>query len=92
MPVLTGGDLPSPLTESLAISKWLCQHHFPALAPPELEVTIDGLLGKIHDIAGLPLSSSETEELRLEGIPCEAVDELAYAGPTSQRSIVPHCR
>ncbi|KAK6197291.1 hypothetical protein LQW54_010753 [Pestalotiopsis sp. IQ-011] len=67
VPALTGGDLSAPLTDSLDISFWLCDH-FPILLPDAHELAIRELLSRLHKFKGLSLSvTSKTD--RHAGVP-----------------------
>ncbi|KAI1126442.1 hypothetical protein F5Y10DRAFT_293831 [Nemania abortiva] len=74
VPVLTGGDLSTPITDSLDISYWLCSH-FPNMLPDAHKSTIKDLLSQLHGFEGLSLSVPSKAD-RLRGVPCLAVDDL----------------
>lgn len=74
MPALAGPGLDPPLTDSLDISYWFCVSH-PELLPTEHEKTIRDLLSNLHNIQALSLSVRD-KNVRREGVPCPAVDEL----------------
>ena len=75
VPALVGGRLSAPLTESLAISRWLCEYHFTGLMPPRFRETMDDLMGRLHEISGMSLSVTASADEFPEGIPIASVDE-----------------
>ena len=73
VPALTGGSLPSPLTDSLDISYWLCIY-YPHLLPAVHESTIRSMLSQLHDIQALSLTIRK--EYWADGVPAPSVDAL----------------
>lgn len=87
VPSLTGPKLSAPLTDSVDISYWLCEH-YPNLLPTDRESTIRDLFAKLHDIEIYSLSArpeSVLPEWRTSGVPPTAVDAL-LAKPDSEVS------
>ena len=76
VPAMVGGRLSAPLTESLDISKFLCEYHFQGLMPSRFRETMDDLMGRLHEINGMSLSVTASADEFPEGIPIASVDEL----------------
>ncbi|ETS80556.1 hypothetical protein PFICI_08085 [Pestalotiopsis fici W106-1] len=74
VPALTGNDLPTPLTDSLDISYWLC-NHFPGLLPEAHKPVIQQFLTQLHGFEGLSLSVPSKAD-RQEGVPNPSLDAL----------------
>lgn len=84
---MTGPNLPTPLTDSVDISYWLCGH-YPKLLPASHESTIRDMFTKLHDIRIFALASrrdSMPTEWQTNGIPPTAIDAL-LAKPDSEIS------
>lgn len=87
VPALTGPTLSAPLTDSVDISYWLCDH-YPKLIPTDHESTIRDMFHKLHDIRIFALSArrdSIPPEWQENGIPPTAIDAL-LARPDSEIS------
>lgn len=87
VPAVTGPKLPTPLTDSVDISYWLCGH-YSNLLPPSHESTIRDMFTKLHDIRFFALSArrdSMPPEWQTNGIPPTAIDAL-LAKPDSEIS------
>jgi glutathione S-transferase len=59
IPSLTGSILSQPLTDSLAISLYLAETHYPALLPAAHADLIRELLDRIHRISGLSINNKK---------------------------------
>lgn len=55
VPAMTGSVLEEPLTDSISISLYLAEKHYPAMLPAEHATTIRDLLERIHAIYGLSI-------------------------------------
>ncbi|KAK7415583.1 hypothetical protein QQZ08_012299 [Neonectria magnoliae] len=66
VPAMTGNVLEQPLTDSLSISLYLAEKHYPAMLPADHEAVIRDLLDRIHAIYGLSFShKNPTAEMKL---------------------------
>ena len=57
VPSMTGGSLKQPLTDSISISLYLAEHHFPSMLPAQQAKRIRNLVKRIHAIYGLSYSN-----------------------------------
>lgn len=65
VPAMTGNILKQPLTDSISISLYLAENHYPALLPAEHAAVIKDLLQRFHSIYGLSFSNLKpTAEMR----------------------------
>lgn len=65
VPAMTGNVLEHPLTDSISISLYLAENHYPALLPPEHAAVIKDLLQRFHSIYGLSFSNPKpTAEMK----------------------------
>lgn len=65
VPAMTGNVLEHPLTDSISISLYLAENHYPALLPPEHAAVIKDLLQRFHSIIGLSFSNPKpTAEMK----------------------------
>lgn len=65
VPAMTGNVLKQPLTDSISISLYLAENHYPALLPAEHATVIKDLLQRFHSIYGLSFSNPKpTEEMK----------------------------
>ncbi|GAD93099.1 conserved hypothetical protein [Paecilomyces variotii No. 5] len=56
VPSMTGNILAQPLTDSISISLYLAEKHYPAMLPAEHAAVIRDLLERFHAISGLSFS------------------------------------
>ncbi|KAL1861021.1 hypothetical protein Plec18167_003696 [Paecilomyces lecythidis] len=56
VPSMTGNVLEQPLTDSISISLYLAEKHYPAMLPAEHAAVIRNLLERFHAISGLSFS------------------------------------
>ncbi|KAK8017103.1 hypothetical protein PG993_015292 [Apiospora rasikravindrae] len=64
VPAMTGGALERPLTDSISITLYLAETHYPAMLPAAHAAVIRGLLGRIHAIHGLSFTNKNpTKEM-----------------------------
>lgn len=73
VPAMTSQSLPSPLTDSVDITYYLCEH-YPSLSPQAHRDTIKRLISELHDIQYLSLSFTPQQN-RAKGI-TDAVEKL----------------
>ncbi|PCH02001.1 Hypothetical protein PENO1_034860 [Penicillium occitanis (nom. inval.)] len=65
VPAMTGNVLEQPLTDSISISLYLAENHYPALLPAEHAAVIKDLLQRFHSIYGQSFSNpNPTAEMR----------------------------
>ncbi|KAH9898826.1 hypothetical protein F4778DRAFT_771816 [Xylariomycetidae sp. FL2044] len=65
VPAMAGNVLDQPLTDSISISLYLAEKHYPAMLPAEHATAIRDLLGRIHAVPGPAFSNkSPTAEMR----------------------------
>lgn len=65
VPTMTGNVLTQPLTDSMSISLYLAENHYPALLPVEQAAVIKYLLKRFHSICGPSFSNpSPTAEMK----------------------------
>lgn len=57
VPAMTGNVLEQPLTDSISISLYMAEKHYPALLPAEHAAVIKDLLQRFHSIYGLSFSN-----------------------------------
>ena len=57
VPALTGNVLQQPLLDSISISLYMAESHYPAMLPSEHASVIRDLMGRIHGIYGLSFSN-----------------------------------
>lgn len=65
VPAMTGDVLEQPLTDSLSITLYLSEKHYPAMLPPKYVAVISDCLLRIHNIPGLSFSiKNPTAEMK----------------------------
>ncbi|GAM42917.1 hypothetical protein TCE0_044f17315 [Talaromyces pinophilus] len=65
VPAMTGNVLEQPLTDSISISLYLAENHYPALLPAEHAAVIKDLLQRFHSIYGQSFSNpNPTAEMK----------------------------
>ena len=65
VPAMTGNVLEQPLTDSISISLYLAENHYPAMLPTKQAAVIRDLLQRIHAIYGLSFSNKNpTAEMK----------------------------
>lgn len=73
VPALTSPALPSPLTDSYDISKWLCEKQ-PELVPEKHRETIWGIMDKLYSFHAVTLTIGPDE--KKHGISNQAAELL----------------
>jgi hypothetical protein len=73
VPALTSPALPSPITDSYGISKWLCEKQ-PELVPEEHRETIQSIMDTLYSFHAKTLTIGPDE--RKHGIPNRAAELL----------------
>ncbi|KAK8075845.1 hypothetical protein PG997_010508 [Apiospora hydei] len=64
VPAMTGGPLQQPLTDSISITLYLAETHYPAMLPAAHAGVIRDLLGRFHAIPGLSFTNKNpTKEM-----------------------------
>lgn len=76
VPAMTGNVLEKPLTDSLSISLYLVETHYPALLPAEHATVIRDLLNRLHDIYGLSFSDKKPTSEMMQYNPSAAEEML----------------
>ncbi|KAI1635017.1 hypothetical protein F4809DRAFT_470884 [Biscogniauxia mediterranea] len=75
VPAMTGNVLEKPLTDSISISLYLAEKHYPAMLPAEHEAAIRDLLQRFHAISGLSITNKKAtpEMMRYNPSPVEDI-------------------
>ncbi|CAG9982469.1 unnamed protein product [Clonostachys byssicola] len=76
IPSLTGDVLSEPLTDSISISLYLAEKHYPSLLPAAHATVIRQLLGRIHQIHGLSINNKKATPEMQKYNPSPAADIL----------------
>lgn len=76
VPSMAGDVLERPLTDSVSITLYLAETHYPAMLPPEHAAAIRNLLERIHAIHGLSITNNNPTPGQRERNPSPAEDIL----------------
>ncbi|EED21552.1 conserved hypothetical protein [Talaromyces stipitatus ATCC 10500] len=76
VPAMTGNVLKQPLTDSISISLYLAENHYPDLLPDEHAAVIKDLLQRFHSVYGLSFSNKNPTPEMIQHNPSPVEDFL----------------
>ncbi|KAJ5692302.1 hypothetical protein N7462_001725 [Penicillium macrosclerotiorum] len=76
VPAMTGNVLERPLTDSLSISIYMAEKHYPAMLPVQHAAVIKDLLRRLHAVRGPAFSNKNPTTDMMKHNPSPAVDIL----------------
>lgn len=79
VPAMTGNVLKQPLTDSISISLYLAENHYPALLPAKHAAVIKDLLQRFHSIYGLSFGNKNPTPEMVKHNPSPVEDLLKRA-------------